>query len=258
MHLGRRSRLQRSSASIGPLVTDCRPSRRLARDPRRRRRIERRHRGSGRRRPARASSAIRTTKATARRSRPASARPPATFVLIVDADGQHQPADAARLVAQPRRVRSRRRRAIGAIAGDAGPRRVGNALLNWIAGYLAERPIPDLTSGFRAARRECLLEFLHLLPNGFSTPTTTTLAFLKAGYSVRFEPIEAPRRAGRLEDQARLGRRRVLPDPAEGDHDLQPAADLPADQRCGSFVVGAAMPCGRSRRSRTSPIRRCC
>jgi hypothetical protein len=50
--------------------------------------------------------------------------------------------------------------------------------LNALAGYLAGRPIPDLTSGFRAARRDCLLEFLHLLPNGFSTPTTTTLAFM--------------------------------------------------------------------------------
>ena len=69
-------------------------------------------------------------------------------------------------------------------------------MLNALAGYLAGRPIPDLTSGFRAARRDCLLEFLHLLPNGFSTPTTTTLAFMKAGYSVRFEPVEAARRQG--------------------------------------------------------------
>ena len=79
-------------------------------------------------------------------------------------------------------------------AGTA--RRIGNSALNWIASYLTERPIPDLTSGFRAARRDRLLEFLHLLPNGFSTPTTTTLAFIKAGYSVRFEPIEAGRRSG--------------------------------------------------------------
>src|SRR5439155_9070850 len=73
-------------------------------------------------------------------------------------------------------------------------RRLGNAALNAIASYLTERQIPDLTSGFRAARRERLLEFLHLIPNGFSTPTTTTLAFMKAGYSVRFEPIDAARR----------------------------------------------------------------
>ena len=74
-------------------------------------------------------------------------------------------------------------------------RRLGNATLNATASYLTQRAIPDLTSGFRAARRECLVEFLHLIPNGFSTPTTTTLAFMKAGYSVRFEPIDAARRA---------------------------------------------------------------
>jgi hypothetical protein len=69
-------------------------------------------------------------------------------------------------------------------------------VLNRLASYLTAQPIPDLTSGFRAARRDCLLEFLHLLPNGFSTPTTTTLAFMKAGYSVRFEPIDAAVRQG--------------------------------------------------------------
>ena len=69
-------------------------------------------------------------------------------------------------------------------------------MLNWLASYLTERPIPDLTSGFRAARREYLLEFIHLLPNGFSTPTTTTLAFIKAGYNVAFEPIGALPRVG--------------------------------------------------------------
>jgi hypothetical protein len=76
-------------------------------------------------------------------------------------------------------------------------RRAGNHALNTVAGYLADTPIADLTSGFRAASREGLLEFLHLLPNGFSTPTTTTLAFIKAGYSVRFEPIDAAKRQGR-------------------------------------------------------------
>jgi len=75
-------------------------------------------------------------------------------------------------------------------------RRWGNGLLNALASFLAGRRIPDLTSGFRAARREYLLEFLHLLPNGFSSPTTTTLAFLRAGYSVRFEPVEARQRSG--------------------------------------------------------------
>ena len=117
------------------------------------------------------------------------------FILIADGDGQHRPADAARLVSQ-----------LGAYDLVVGARsvttqaslarRLGNATLNRLASYLTEQPIPDLTSGFRAARRECLLEFIHLLPNGFSTPTTTTLAFLRAGYSVRFEPIEAAQRVG--------------------------------------------------------------
>ncbi|HSK11425.1 MAG TPA: hypothetical protein VK911_17705, partial [Vicinamibacterales bacterium] len=64
------------------------------------------------------------------------------------------------------------------------------------AAYMTGRSIPDLTSGFRAARRDHLREFLHLLPNRFSTPTTTTLAFVKAGYNVAFLPIEAKRRVG--------------------------------------------------------------
>ncbi|MCU1384907.1 MAG: arnC 6 [Acidobacteria bacterium] len=117
------------------------------------------------------------------------------FILIADADGQHRPADAARLVARLDDYDL----VIGARSGRTQStlaRRLGNALLNGIASYLTEQPIPDLTSGFRAARRDCLLEFLHLLPNGFSTPTTTTLAFMRAGYSVRFEPVDADQRVG--------------------------------------------------------------
>ena len=117
------------------------------------------------------------------------------WILIVDADGQHRPADAARLAA--------RLGEYDLVIGARDPRtqatngrRLGNAVLNWLAGYLTDRPIPDLTSGFRAARREYLLEFIHLLPNGFSTPTTTTLAFVKAGYNVAFESIGALPRVG--------------------------------------------------------------
>jgi glycosyltransferase involved in cell wall biosynthesis len=117
------------------------------------------------------------------------------YVLIIDADGQHHSDDAVRLVhhldAYELVVGARSSQTQ---AGTA--RRFGNAALNWIASYLTEQPIPDLTSGLRAARRACLLEFVHLLPNGFSTPVTTTLAFIKAGYSVRFEPIDAGRRSG--------------------------------------------------------------
>lgn len=118
------------------------------------------------------------------------------YVLVVDADGQHQPADTRRIVASLGEYDL----VVGARAPStqaSGMRRLGNALLNWLASYLTGRPIPDLTSGFRGARREYLVECLHLLPNGFSTPTTTTLAFVKAGYSVLFEPIEARQRTGK-------------------------------------------------------------
>jgi glycosyltransferase involved in cell wall biosynthesis len=118
------------------------------------------------------------------------------FVLILDADGQHQPSDAARLVARLGEYDL----VIGARTRDAqagAARAIGNAFLNRLATFLTERPIPDLTSGMRAARRDCLVEFLPLLPNGFSTPTTTTLAFLKAGYNVAFEPITVRPRVGR-------------------------------------------------------------
>lgn len=117
------------------------------------------------------------------------------WVLIADGDGQHRPADVVAiadhlgtydLVVGAREPRHQ------ATTG----RRLGNALLNRLASYLTERPIPDLTSGLRAARRAYLLEFLHLLPNGFSTPTTTTLAFIKAGYNVLFTPVRVEPRVG--------------------------------------------------------------
>ena len=117
------------------------------------------------------------------------------WLLIVDGDGQHRAEDARRLVSRLGEydlVIGARDPRTQATAG----RRIGNAVLNWLASYLTERPIADLTSGFRAARRQHLVEFLHLLPNGFSTPTTTTLAFIKAGYNVCFEPIGALPRVG--------------------------------------------------------------
>jgi len=118
------------------------------------------------------------------------------FILILDADGQHAPDEAERIITRLGEydlVIGARAPATQATPG----RRAGNALLNGLASYLTGIDIPDLTSGFRGARRDCLLEFLHLLPNGFSTPTTTTLAFMRAGYNVAFEPVHARPRQGR-------------------------------------------------------------
>jgi glycosyltransferase involved in cell wall biosynthesis len=117
------------------------------------------------------------------------------FVLIIDGDGQHKPEDALRLVTRLGTFDL----VVGARSSttQAGAtRRTGNAFLNRLASFLTDHEIPDLTSGFRAARRTHLLEFIHLLPNGFSTPTTTTMSFLRAGYNVAFEPVEARQRTG--------------------------------------------------------------
>jgi len=117
------------------------------------------------------------------------------YVLILDGDGQHKPEDAVRLASRLGEYDL----VVGARATHTQSsigRRVGNALLNRFATHMTGRQIPDLTSGFRGARHSCLREFLHLLPNGFSSPTTTTLAFVKAGYNVLFEPIEARQRTG--------------------------------------------------------------
>jgi len=116
-------------------------------------------------------------------------------VLLLDADGQHPPETALTLVEAVGRFDM----VIGARAGadQAWLRAFGNAVLKSFASWLTGRPIPDLTSGFRAARRDRLLEILHLLPNGFSYPTTSCLALMKAGHSVAFIPVKARRREGK-------------------------------------------------------------
>jgi glycosyltransferase involved in cell wall biosynthesis len=116
-------------------------------------------------------------------------------VLLMDADGQHDPAEAMAVitpVGQHDMVIGARRS-----ADQTFVRAAGNAAFTALASWLTGRPIPDLTSGFRAARRDRLLDVIHLLPNGFSYPTTSCLAFLKAGLNVAFVPITARPRVGR-------------------------------------------------------------
>jgi glycosyltransferase involved in cell wall biosynthesis len=116
-------------------------------------------------------------------------------VLLMDADTQHDPAEAGKLVG-PIGVYDM---VIGArsLADQSTIRAVGNAIFRALASWLTDRPIPDLTSGYRAAKREALLGVLHLLPNGFSYPTTSCLALMKSGQSVLFVPITARMRVGR-------------------------------------------------------------
>jgi len=118
-------------------------------------------------------------------------------MMFMDADGQHDPADIARLLS---RLDQGYDMVVGARdwSGQAGVGRgVANAIYNRLASWITSFDVRDLTSGFRAVRADKFREFLHLLPNGFSTPTTTTLACVKAGYSVKFEPIDTKARIGR-------------------------------------------------------------
>ncbi|NBU63895.1 MAG: glycosyltransferase family 2 protein [Chloroflexia bacterium] len=117
-------------------------------------------------------------------------------VVILDADGQHNPADMPKLlqfIGTYDMVIGERNR-----AGQQNITRwLGNTILNRLGSFLIEMEMRDLTSGYRAMRRDVMMEFLHLLPNKMSWPTTSALAFAKAGYHIRFEPIPvAPRRTG--------------------------------------------------------------
>lgn len=117
------------------------------------------------------------------------------LIVIFDADGQHDARDIEKLaecvgeydlVVGARDENSQT---------DFG-RRMYHHMLNMLATYLSGMRVPDATSGFRLARRAELLQFIHLLPNGFSTPVTTSLAYIKAGYSVKFVPTTMLKRQG--------------------------------------------------------------
>ncbi|MEX2588149.1 MAG: glycosyltransferase family 2 protein [Actinomycetota bacterium] len=89
---------------------------------------------------------------------------------------------------------------VGARTAEKGTLKALRAPAKWIirhiAGYLMQTKIPDLNSGFRAFRRDVALQFLHLLPAGFSCVSTLTMSFLASGYSVKYVPIEYSKRAG--------------------------------------------------------------
>jgi glycosyltransferase involved in cell wall biosynthesis len=117
--------------------------------------------------------------------------------LFMDADGQHGPESIDRLLQTLDRGFDM---VVGARdwSGQAGiGRGIANTLYNWLATRMTNFPVQDLTSGFRAVRSDKFREFLHLLPNGFSYPTTITMAFFRSAYSVAYEPIPVARRIGR-------------------------------------------------------------
>ena len=117
--------------------------------------------------------------------------------VFMDGDGQHDPADVARLL---EKLEQGYDMVVGARdwGSQAGVGRgVANGLYNWIATRMTGHQVADLTSGFRAVRADKFREFLHLLPNGFSYPTTSTMAFFRSAYAVAYLPIKAAQRVGR-------------------------------------------------------------
>lgn len=132
------------------------------------------------------------------------------IVVFMDADGQHQPEDIPRLLEEMKRTDADM--VVGArdASGQASKaRHLANTFYNWFSSQVAGQKIQDLTSGFRVVKAKRFAEFLNLLPNGFSYPTTSTMAFFRSGYLVRYIPIDVHKRTGKshikpLKDGARF------------------------------------------------------
>jgi len=119
------------------------------------------------------------------------------ILVFMDADGQHKPEDINRFL---HKLDEGFDMVVGARDSQSQaslPRKFANGLYNKLSSYVTSSKIEDLTSGFRAARASKFREFISLLPNGFSYPTTSTMAFFRAGYPVSYIPIKAHKRIGK-------------------------------------------------------------
>jgi len=119
------------------------------------------------------------------------------ILVFMDSDGQHDPKDIQRLL-------DKMAEGYDLVVGarDSGSqasfhRRIANGFYNWLASVMVGHQIDDLTSGFRAARARYFRNFIYLLPNGFSYPTTSTMAFFRNGHAVAYIPIKAHKRTGK-------------------------------------------------------------
>ncbi|MBL0378811.1 MAG: glycosyltransferase family 2 protein [Desulfofustis sp. PB-SRB1] len=118
------------------------------------------------------------------------------YVVLMDADGQHDPADIARLLEQADHFDM----VVGArtkASKTKAHRNLANGIYNRFASYVTKFKIEDLTSGFRVMRRSTVEQYIYLLPNTFSYPSTITMAYLRSGRSVAYVPIETARRVGK-------------------------------------------------------------
>ncbi len=117
------------------------------------------------------------------------------LLLFMDADGQHKPEEIIKLIET---INLGFDMVVGARSNQSqasNTRLIGNKLYNRIATYITSHKIYDLTSGFRICNRLKFMEFIALLPNGFSYPTTITMAFFRSGYSVNYLPVSVNKRA---------------------------------------------------------------
>jgi len=122
------------------------------------------------------------------------------ILVTLDGDGQHDPHDIPKLLESlgPYDM------VVGSRNSDSDTdahRDVANMVFNSLASYVAGRKIEDLTSGFRAIKTNIARQFVYLLPNTFSYPSTITLSVVRAGYSLRYEPIRFARRTGKTKSK---------------------------------------------------------
>ncbi len=119
------------------------------------------------------------------------------ILVFMDADGQHRPEDIPRLLAK---LEEGFDMVVGArgMQDHAGAHRgFANAVFNWLATWMVNHHVDDLTSGFRVVRAEHFRRFIYLLPNSFSYPTTCTMSFFRAGFGVAYVPVSMPPRIGK-------------------------------------------------------------
>ncbi len=118
------------------------------------------------------------------------------WVIMMDADGQHNPEDIARLLEH----KDKYDMVVGARTSKSDTslhRDLANKIYNWFASYVTKFNVQDLTSGFRLVRTSTARQFIYLLPNTFSYPSTLTMAYLRSGRSIKYVPIETKARIGK-------------------------------------------------------------
>lgn len=117
------------------------------------------------------------------------------IIVLMDSDGQHPPSNIPRMLASIGDYDM----VVGARTAESDAqlyRTVANKVFNTYASYIVGYPIPDLTSGFRVIKAPLLKKFVYLLPNGYSYPSTITIAMFRSGFRVKYEPIVSPARIG--------------------------------------------------------------